>query len=269
MQRPAELDLALYVDHLAAAEPDTGSYAAGITESESAERDDRKPVHLADLFAVRLDTDRLARDFLLQAAIDTVAAAELGIDRPLHLGRSDDLFAGPNRNLVGLLQQIDDPAQAGRQPLGIAGKARRVLDRARDRAAIEWQQLLAAYHRGDETGVEQGRFRGPLDAVVKIGRNFEQFFEIVVEGAQQIVDERRAKQHDLDVERDRLGLQRHGARQAQQLLQALEVDLPGIERALQGGPAEISGKQPLRVEHEITAIGAVQRARCQQIEVGD
>src|SRR6516162_10721868 len=120
LQRPAELDLALYVDHLAAAEPDTGSYAAGITESESAERDDRKPVHLADLFAVRLDTDRLARDFLLQAAIDTVAAAELGIDRPLHLGRSDDLFAGPNRNLVGLLQQIDDPAQAGRQPLGIA-----------------------------------------------------------------------------------------------------------------------------------------------------
>src|SRR6516162_11228609 len=120
MQRAAELDLALDVDDLAAAEPDPGGNAAGIAERETAERDDREPVHLTDLFAVGLDPDRPARDFLLQTPINPVAAAELRIDRALHLGRTNDLLAGVDRNLVSLLQQIDNPAQPGRQPLGVA-----------------------------------------------------------------------------------------------------------------------------------------------------
>jgi hypothetical protein len=120
MQGPAELDFALDVDDLAAAESDPGGNTAGIAESQTAERDDRKPVDLANLFAIGLDTDRLAADFLLQTPVDPVTAAELGIDRPLHFGRGDDLFAGTDSNLVGLLQQIDYPTQPGRQPVGVA-----------------------------------------------------------------------------------------------------------------------------------------------------
>src|SRR5271166_7207334 len=112
MQRAAELDLALDVDDLATAEPDPGGNAAGIAEGETAERDDRKPVHLTNLFAIGLDSDRLAADLFLQTSVDPVTAAELGIDRLLHLRRGDDLLAGAEGKLVGLLQQVDDPTQS-------------------------------------------------------------------------------------------------------------------------------------------------------------
>src|SRR5208282_1717581 len=83
MQRAAELDFALDVDDLAASEPDSGGNAARVTKRETAEGHHRKPVDLADLFAVGLDADGLATDLLLQAAIDPVAPAELRIDRLL------------------------------------------------------------------------------------------------------------------------------------------------------------------------------------------
>ena len=66
----------------------------------------------------------LRRDLFLQPAVDAVAAAELGVDRGLHLGGADDVLAGIGGELVGLLQQVDDRAQAGRQPVGIAGEPR-------------------------------------------------------------------------------------------------------------------------------------------------
>jgi hypothetical protein len=99
--------------NLAAAKSDPGGNTAGIAESQIAERDDRKPVDLANLFAIGLDTDRLAADLLLQTSVDPVTAAELDIDRQLHFGRGDDLPASAGGDLVGLLQQIDDPMQPG------------------------------------------------------------------------------------------------------------------------------------------------------------
>src|SRR6516164_11725388 len=136
MQRSAELDLALDIDDFAAAEPHPGGDATGIAKAETAERHDRKPVDLADFVAVGLDADCLASDLFLQATVDPVTAAKLRIDRALHLRRRDDLLAGARGNLVGLLQQIDNLAQPGRKPVGIAGEARSPLDHPRDRAAV-------------------------------------------------------------------------------------------------------------------------------------
>jgi hypothetical protein len=103
MQRSAEFDLTLDIDDLAAAEPDLCRDPARVTKGETTEHDHRETVHLADDLAGGLDADSLAADLLLQAAIDPVAAAELGIDGALHLGRCDDVFASRSGQLVGLL----------------------------------------------------------------------------------------------------------------------------------------------------------------------
>ena len=55
----------------------------------------------------------------------------------------------------------------------------------------------------------------------------------------------------------------------EQLLERDGADLARTQGALQSIPAETSGKEPLSVEHEIAAIGAMQRARDDQVEIGD
>jgi hypothetical protein len=57
---------------------------------------------------------RPAPDFFQHAAIDTVAAAQLGVDRRLHLGLADDLLAAVAGELVGLAQQVVDRAHRSR-----------------------------------------------------------------------------------------------------------------------------------------------------------
>src|SRR5262249_32570528 len=131
MQRTAECHFALDIDDLAAPEPDARGDASGVAERETAERHYREAVDLAYLLAVGLDPDRLAADLLLQAAVNSVPAAELPVDRLLHLDRRHDAVAGAGGQLVGLLQQIDDFAQPRGQPFGIAGEPRRPLDDAR------------------------------------------------------------------------------------------------------------------------------------------
>ena len=131
------------------------------------------------------------------------------------------------------------------------------------------RKILAPRHRADHPRIEQRRLRRARDPVLEIGGDLEQLGEFLVLGAQQVIERGRPDQHDLEVERDRLGLQRHRARHAEQLLRRLDADLAGVERPLQRGPAEIAGQQLLRVEHEVAAIGAVQRAGDQQVEIGD
>jgi hypothetical protein len=141
----------------------------------------------ADVPAIAdLDPDGLATDLLLQAAIDPITAPELRIDRVLHLGSRDPSLAGAGGQLVGLLQQIDDLAQPGGEPVRIADEPRGLLDGTRHRAAIERKELFTAHHPGDEARIEQGGFRRALDAVVEVGGDLEQLFEIVVERAQQV-----------------------------------------------------------------------------------
>src|ERR1700730_12228043 len=154
MQRAAESNLALDIDDLAAPQPDARGDAAGVAERETAERHDREAVDLADLFAVGLAPDGLAPNLLLHAAIDPVAAAELPVDRLLHLGGRDDSLTSADSQLVRLLQQIDNLAQLGGQPVGVAGDPRRLLDDARHRTTVEREELFAAHHSGNEAGIE-------------------------------------------------------------------------------------------------------------------
>ena len=166
--------------------------------------------------------------------------------RGLHLGLADHVLAGIGGELVGFLQQIDDRAHAGRQSIRVAGEPRGLLDHPGHRVAVERPQLLAPADGADQPRIEQRRLGAPLDPVVEIGGDLEQLGEFLVMVAQQVVESRRTDQHDLDVERDRLRCERHRARHAQQLLQCLDADLAGIERALQRGPAVIAGQQLVR-----------------------
>ena len=128
---------------------------------------------------------------------------------------------------------------------------------------------LAAADGADQPGIEQCRCGIALDPVLEIGGDLEQVGEFLVMGAEQVVERRRPDQHDLDVERDRLRRERHRARHAQQLLQGFDADLAGVQRPFQRRPAEIAGQQLLRVKDQIAAIGPVQSARHQQIEIGN
>src|SRR6266851_1513050 len=120
MERTAEGNLALDIDHLAATQPDLGGDPGGIAKRESAETDHRQAIDLPNPFTPGFEADRLAADLLLHAPVQTVAAVKLRVDRGVDLGGADLLLAGIGRELVGLLQQISDRTQAGRQALLIA-----------------------------------------------------------------------------------------------------------------------------------------------------
>ena len=139
-----------------------------------------RPLTCPICFAVGLDADRLAADLLLQAAIDAVAAADLRVDRRLHLGLADHRLAGIGGELVGFPQQIEKGAHARRQLVGIAGEPGRLLDDARDGRPVERPQLLAPGHRADQPGIEQRRLRRALDPVLEIGGDLEQIGEFLV-----------------------------------------------------------------------------------------
>jgi hypothetical protein len=104
--------------------------------------------------------------------------------------------------------------------------------------------------------------------LVEVDHHLEQLAEFRVEVVQQVVDHSLADQHHLDVERDRLGLERHGADQAQHLSERLGADLARAQRALERLPGERLGKHLDRVEQQVAAVGAVERARLDQGEVG-
>ena len=56
---------------------------------------------------------------------------------------------------------------------------------------------------------------------LEVGRHLEQLGEIAVVLMQQVVQHPVAQQHHLDVQRDRLRLQRHGAEQAERFRPAI------------------------------------------------
>ena len=179
MQWSTELDLALDIDEVTAAETHLRGNAARCAEGKISEADDRETVYLADLFARSLDAHRLAADLLLEAAVDAIAAPELGVDGELHLRLADDVLIGIGGELIGFLQEIDKAAQVGRQSIRVAGHPRGLLDHPSDRVAVERAELLAAADGADQPRIEQRRFGRPFNAVVEIGCDFEEVGEFL------------------------------------------------------------------------------------------
>ena len=133
----------------------------------------RQAVDLAHPLARGLDANGVAADLFLQAPIDPVAPALLRVDRRLQFGGADNCLVGGAREIIRLLQEIDEAAHLGGKLLGIAAQARNVLDRARDAAAIERPQLFAPNRGGDDPRIERGRLRRAVNRVVEIGGDLE------------------------------------------------------------------------------------------------
>src|SRR5579859_991417 len=155
MDRTTERHLALDVDHLALAEAHLRGDAARMAKAHAAQADDGEAVHLADPLALGLDPDRVAADLLLETPIDPVGAPAPRDDRGLDLGGADHCLAPGTCEVVGLLEQIREVAELGRELLGVAAHARRLVDHARHRAPVERAQFHAPCRRRDQACVKR------------------------------------------------------------------------------------------------------------------
>jgi len=91
--------------------------------------------------------------------------------------------------------------------------------------------------------------RRAVDIVLEIRQHLEVLADIRVERRQQVIEQPVAKQDDLDVERDWIGLQRHRVRDPDEPADVLDLDLALAQRSLQGRPAERLHQQVPHVEH--------------------
>ena len=90
--------------------------------------------------------------------------------------------------------------------------------------------------------------------LLEVGRDLEEPGELRVVLVQEVVEGPVSENDDLDVERDRLGLERAGRHEAQRLSRQLHADGPGAQCPLQGPPRERLREDVERVEEEIAAV---------------
>ena len=156
-----------------------------------------------------------------------VAAVDLGVDGALDIagrGGAIAVLAGP---IVGLAQDIEDVAETRRQALDIVGEALAVFDDARHSRAIEGAELVLLGQRGDQAAVIPDRFVGARHDVLEFRLDLEKAAEIGIERAEEHVKLAVADENDLDVERDRLRVERDGGDEAHQLAHRFDADLLG------------------------------------------
>ncbi|MFO1427355.1 MAG: hypothetical protein U1F11_10370 [Steroidobacteraceae bacterium] len=264
----AELDLALDVDELALAHAGRGGDAHRVCERRAAERQHREAVRLADRLARRRDAQRVVADRGEQLALHPIDAAPLGLDRVLHVRAADLRGAATERVVVRLAQQVAHGADLHRQALAVACQARGVLDRARRAVAIQRPQAGLARERREQLRGTGQRLGGAIDVLVEVRHDLDERREVRVVFGQQVVQQSRSDERHLDVERDRLGLDRHRADQAQRLPERLDAQLACEQRALERFPGERLAQQALGVDDQVAAVGAMQRPGADHGEVG-
>ncbi len=138
-----------------------------------------------------------------------------------------------------------------------------------DGAGIERAQRAIARHVADQPGVELHGFRRAVHRLLEIDGDLEQVLEIGIVLRQEVIEHALAEQHDLDVERNGLRLERHGGEHAVDLVGHVDAQLARFQRALQFFPGEGRQQHLARFHDEIAAVGAMQRARLDQRVVGD
>ncbi len=121
----------------------------------------------------------------------------------------------------------------------------------------------------DQPRVLSGGLFVAHEVVVEVGRDLEQLVEVGVLLGQQVVELAVAHEDHLDVQGDRLRLERDGAGDAEHLPRRLDADLLEAQGALQSFPGVGIGQHLERVQDQITAVGAVQHAGLDQREVGE
>jgi hypothetical protein len=102
----------------------------------------------------------------------------------------------------------------------------------------------------------------------KVGLDLEKFLEILIVGVQQVIEQRVADEHDLDVERDRLRFQRYRADEAELGAQLLDADVTVFERALECVPGQVIDEHLAHRQHQVATVGPMERPWLDHSKVG-
>ena len=135
-------------------------------------------------------------------------------------------------------------------------------------AAVERHQPGVPGQPGDEPGVKHGVVLGVLDPVLEVGGDLEQLAELGILLGEHVIEHGLADDDDLDVERDGLGLEAAGADHAERLAGRLDADFSRPQGLLERVVGERLLEQLARIQDEVAAVGAVQRAGLDEGEVG-
>ena len=155
----------------------------------------------------------------------------------------------------------------------MVGEPRRHVRSTRATAgAIErCEQAIAQREPRRSVARTSPRCRGVARKVVfEIGAaQLEMLAQLGIGRAKQEVEHPVAEQHDLHLQRNRVGLERDRVRQADEASDVLDRDLAAPQRALERRPTERLHQQAARVDEEIASVRAVQRAGLDEQEIGD
>ena len=187
----------------------------------------------------------------------------------LDVGDADHRARTAAGDLVGLDGQLEQPLHLGRDAGGVTRQSRAEVDDPRHRGPLQRQQPARLRLGGDHAGQPGVRRAVAGQVVVEVGHHAKQAGEIRVVAAQQLVQLALAEQDHLDGQRDRLGFEPRWRRRAVLLGDRFDLDAAPVQRALEAGPRERLAQQLARVDQQVAPVGAVQRTRADQPEVGD
>ena len=167
--------------------------------------------------AARVDERHFLKDALLRAIAQPRRAANPLLDRSFDVGAGYDVAAGLTGPKIGLGKHVIELVDDKRQLVGMIGQPGRVLDHQRGAGAIDRLKAMPPRQRRDHARVRGFRRRRPIDIILEIGEHLEMLGDIRVEGRQQVVQQPIAEQDHLHIERDRIGFERDGACQPDEI----------------------------------------------------
>ena len=102
MDRAAQLDFPLNVDHFALSQTDPCRDPAGLAEGKIPQLENGQPVDLADMSPFGLDRDRFAEHLFPESLLNAIDAVYLCLDRFVNILKRDRISLGYTRPIVAL-----------------------------------------------------------------------------------------------------------------------------------------------------------------------
>ena len=262
MDRAGEVGEALDVDQpraLRGGDARVAGDAARPAELDRTGVEDRQRVDLPHHRALRRQPRVAGGVFAFGLLLREVVALPLHADGALDVVTRDRPRAFLVAQVRGLAREVADLAVARDQAVAAAGGAGAVLGDGGEAGRRERAQLLGLGQPREVVGVAREVPRLDRDRRVELGVDLEDLRELRVLGGQLLVHAGLADQHDLEVERDRLGLQRADLR-ARRLVELADLQAAALQRALELRPHARLAQDVEAAQHQVTAVGAQQRA---------
>ncbi len=215
VNRLAQIDLALDVDDARAARIDGGGDPRRHAERRVAHFQHRQAVAFADGGAFAVDQDDAGEDVFQDARRHTSGPRGLGFQRALDVADVGHVVLGQLANEIRLADQLEQIADARRQPSLVLGQACAVSRQARHRRCTQRRHAFLGRACLQQLGELLEAVFGERDVLVEIHQHAEHFLEVRIQVLQRVVELARADDDHLDVERDDFRRQGDGGQAAQ------------------------------------------------------